>query len=75
MNDCLIATKEGEDALYQEITIAFFDILQNNFLFLKPSKCLFEQTEIDFLSLQLTLTSITIDPAKVSTIKDWPRIP
>ena len=75
MDDCLITTKEGKDALHQEITIAFFDILQNNFLFLKPSKCLFEQTEIDFLSLRLTPTGITIDPSKVSAIKDWPRTP
>ena len=51
MDDCLIATKEGKDMLHEEITRAFFNILKANFLFLKLSKCLFKQNEIDFLEL------------------------
>ena len=75
MDDCLIATREGKDALHEEITQKFFDILEANFLFLKLSKCLFEQHKIDFLGLRLTASRITIDPTKVSAIKDWPRTP
>ena len=72
MDDCLIATGPREDNLHTKITLAFFTILQDNNLFLKLSKCTFCVLEINFLSLRLTQTGITIDPGKVSTIRDWP---
>ena len=72
MDDCLVATKEGEDALYKEITQKFLNILEANFLFLKPSKCLFEQNKIDFLGLRLTASGITIDPAKYQQSRTGP---
>jgi hypothetical protein len=50
-------------------------VLHENSLFLKPSKCLFEVTEIDFLGLQLTQGGIMIAPDKLSAIQDWPRNP
>ncbi len=40
---------------------------------LKPSKCSFEVTEIDFLGLCLTQHGITIAPDKLLAIADWPR--
>jgi hypothetical protein len=51
MDDCGIFTRVGELNLHQQITSNFFKILHENSLFLKPSKCLFEVTEIDFLGL------------------------
>jgi len=52
-----------------------FDILWANSLFLQPQKCLFEVQEIDFLGLWLTHNGITIDPAKITAIRDWPWNP
>ena len=75
MDDCLITTRPGEDDLHHEITVAFFNILHDNNLFLKLAKCIFKVPEINFLGLQLTQTGITIDPGKVSAIRDWPRTP
>jgi hypothetical protein len=75
MDDCLIATGPGEDDLHTEITLAFFNILRDNSLFLKLSKCTFCVPEINFLGLWLTQTGVTIDPGKVSAIRDWPRTP
>jgi hypothetical protein len=51
MNDCSIATREGEQELHQQITKEFFDILRENNLFLRPQKCLFEVEEMDFLGM------------------------
>jgi hypothetical protein len=75
MDDCGIFTRVDELDLHQQITSDFFIILQTNSLFLKPSKCLFEVTEIDFLGLQLTQGSIMITLDKLSAIQDWPRNP
>jgi hypothetical protein len=75
MDDCGIFTHEGELDLHRRITRDFFAILRKNSLFLKPSKCLFEVTEIDFLGLRLTPAGITIAPDKLSAIADWPQIP
>ena len=74
MDDCSIATREGELELHRQITQEFFDILQENHLFLQPQKCLFEVEEMDFLEMQLNHNGITIDPGKIKGLIDWPRI-
>jgi hypothetical protein len=75
MDDCLITTGPGEDSLHHEITVAFFTILHDNNLFLKLAKCIFAVPEVNFLGLRLTQTGVTLDPGKVSAIRDWPRTP
>jgi hypothetical protein len=75
MDDCLITTGPGEDNLHHEITVTFFTILRNNNLFLKLTKCIFAVPEVNFLSLRLTQNGITLDPGKVSAIRDWPWNP
>jgi len=75
MDNCGIFTRVGELDLHRQITQDFFKVLHKNSLFLKPSKCLFEVTEIDFLGLCLTQGGITITPDKLSAIQDWPRNP
>jgi len=51
MDNCLIATRPGEDTLHHKITIAFFTVLCDNNLFLKLTKCIFNIPEVNFLSL------------------------
>jgi hypothetical protein len=75
MDDCLIATGPEEDDLHHEITVAFFTILRKNNLFLKLAKCIFAVPEVNFLGLRLTQTGVTLNPGKVSAIRDWPRTP
>ena len=73
MDNCSIATREGEGELHWQITQEFFDILQENHLSLQPQKCLFEAEEMDFLGMQLNQDGITIDPGKLKGLMDWPR--
>jgi hypothetical protein len=75
MDNCLIATSLGEDDLHHEIMITFFTILCDNNLFLKLAKCIFAIPEVNFLGLWLTQKGVTLDPGKVSAIRDWPRTP
>ncbi len=73
MDDCSIMTGEGEDDLHQQIILEFLQILHKNHLFLQPTKCLFEKEEINFLGMRLNRHGITIDPAKLAGLCDWPR--
>jgi len=41
-------------------------------LFLKPEKCTFNAQEVEYLSMIIKPGHVTIDPAKLDGIKDWP---
>jgi hypothetical protein len=50
------------------------DLFEQHSYFLKPSKCIFEQPEVDFLGIRLGHGEITIDPSKIAGISEWPSI-
>ena len=72
MDDCLIATAEGELTLHWQMNHRLLNLFEENFYFLKPSKCIFEQPEVDFLGVRLGHGKISINPSKIVGIKDWP---
>lgn len=41
-------------------------------LFLKPEKCQFRTTEVDYLRLKISPGRVAMDPIKVSGVTDWP---
>jgi hypothetical protein len=51
MDNCLIATAEGEEELHTQMVHWLLDIFEEQSYFLKPAKCEFEQTEVDFLGV------------------------
>ena len=73
MDDILIATKEGEDKLHEQIYHELFKLFKKKSLFLKPSKCEFEKDEVDFLGVRLGHGVATVDPSKLEGITKWPR--
>lgn len=48
-------------------------ILKENNLFLKPEKCEFEKTKIDYLGFIVEEGKICMDPTKVKGIIEWPQ--
>ena len=46
--------------------------LQENNLCLKPTKCEFKKTKIEYLGMVITEGKITMDSVKVKGIRDWP---
>ena len=46
--------------------------LKNHDLYLKPEKCSFAQTSIEYLGIIISEGQIKMDPAKVKGITDWP---
>jgi len=72
MDDCIIMMELGQRELHEEICHMFFDLLEQHQLFLKPAKCEFLQTEMDYLGIRIKEGELMIDPAKISGITDWP---
>ena len=72
MDDILIAT--GDDlSRHRQIVHEVLELLEKESYFLKPSKCAFEQTSIEYLGVVVTGDHISIDPAKIEGLKNWPR--
>jgi hypothetical protein len=48
--------------------------LQENDLFLKPTKCEFNKTKVEYLGMVIEEGKISMDPGKLRGIRDW-RVP
>ena len=72
MDDCIIMMGPGEEALHEEIVHMFFDLLEQHSLFLKPAKCEFFKTAMDYLGIRIQEGELMIDPAKIAGITNWP---
>lgn len=46
--------------------------LKDNDLFLKPEKCVFEASEVEFLGLIIRPDELAMDPTKLNGIQQWP---
>jgi hypothetical protein len=72
MGDILIAT--GEDLeQHRQIVKEVLEVLRKELLFLKLSKCEFEQEKAKYLGILVEKGTICIDPTKHNGLKDWPR--
>jgi RNase H-like domain found in reverse transcriptase/Reverse transcriptase (RNA-dependent DNA polymerase) len=71
MDDFLIATK-NDLAFHQEVVCAVLQQLEEHSLFLKLSKCEFEQPAIEYLGVYVKDGTIHIDPMKRNGLADWP---
>jgi hypothetical protein len=70
MDDILIFSKNKEE--HRLRTLRVLQRLRDNDLFLKPEKCKFDVQEVEFLGLIIRPDHISMDPAKLAGIKDWP---
>jgi len=70
LDDILVYTKTLAE--HRIIVKQVLQILQDNDLFLKPEKCTFEQTEVEYLGMIIGNGEIKMDPKKVNAITKWP---
>jgi hypothetical protein len=70
LDDILIFTKTLEE--HREVTRKVLDLLRLHNLFLKPEKCEFERTTIEYLGVVISQDSVMMDPAKVAGVSEWP---
>ena len=71
MDDMLIHTKKNVQ-LHRKLVHRVLDKLRHHDLFLKPEKCLFEQSTMEFLGVVLENGTIRMDPTKIKGVADWP---
>ena len=69
-DDILIYTTTWTDHLRH--VRAILNVLLQHRLFVKRSKCEFSANSISYLGHIISATGITMDPAKVQAVADWP---
>src|SRR5271155_5717767 len=73
LDDILIFNQTLEE--HREMVKRAVKILHKHNLFLKPEKCEFERTEVEYLRVIISHNSARMDPVKVSGVADWPSRP
>ena len=73
INDLMIFTKTENQAEHDKIVLEVHRRLEENDLFVKPEKCTFCTTEVDFLSMIVGHDRIKMDQEKVKAILEWPE--
>jgi RNase H-like domain found in reverse transcriptase/Reverse transcriptase (RNA-dependent DNA polymerase) len=72
MDDILITTSD-DLPLHRQIVHDVLDLLEAESFFLKPSKCKFECSLIDYLGIVVSNGAISIDPTKRDGLATWPE--
>jgi len=70
LDDILIFMETLEE--HQRVTWRVMELLQKNNLFLKPEKCEFKKTEVEYLRVIISQNSVKMDPVKVAGVTEWP---
>jgi hypothetical protein len=66
----MIYTGKGAD---HELAVdEILDVLEKHELWLKPEKCEFSKSEVEYLGLIISHNKIKMDPTKVKAVSDWP---
>ena len=69
MDDVLVAAETLEQC--QERTQQVLEQMKEEDLHLKLTKCAFDQTEVEYLSLAVKDREILMDPTKLKAVQEW----
>ena len=69
MDDILIAS--SDPAGHRAVVLDVLAILEEHDLYLKPEKCVWEATSVDYLGLILEKGVTRMDPTKVEGVRNW----
>jgi len=78
VDDVIIGTKSDssgklDDLAFHEHTVReVLKVFREYKLHLKPEKCEFSQTQVEYLGFVITGDTVMMDPTKVDGVKDWP---
>lgn len=70
LDDIMIYTKKGVD--HEEAVRSVLETLSKHTLWLKPEKCEFFRSEVEYLGLLISCNRLRMDPTKVKAVSDWP---
>lgn len=69
-DDILIYSKSLDDHVTHLTQV--LQLLRQNQLFAKPSKCVFGQDQVEYLGYIISHSGVATDPAKVQAVQKWP---
>ena len=72
IDDIMIFTKMDNLKEHNKIILEVLRCLEENNLYMKPEKCTFHTTEVDFLGMIVGKDGIKMDQEKVKVVLDWP---
>jgi hypothetical protein len=70
LDDILIFTSSIEE--HRHITHLVLDRMCEHKLYLRPEKCEFEKTWIEYLGVIISHNKVKMDPVKIAGVADWP---
>jgi hypothetical protein len=70
LDDILIFTNSLEE--HHRITRLALDRMCEHKLYLRPEKCEFEKTKIEYLGVIISHNKVEMDPVKIAGVVDWP---
>ena len=70
LDDILIFTKTLEE--HQNIVQRVMELVRQHNLSLKPEKCEFEKSSVEYLGVIVSHNSVKMDPIKVVGVAEWP---
>ena len=70
LDDILIYSRNEEE--HTQHIRQVLQILRDNHLYAKASKCSFHQTSVEYLGFVVSPHGLSMDPEKISTVQNWP---
>jgi hypothetical protein len=70
LDNILIFTNSLEE--HRWITRLVLDRMREHKLYLRPEKCEFEKTRIEYLGVIISYNKVEMDPVKIARVADWP---
>jgi hypothetical protein len=70
LDDILIFTNSLEE--HHWITRLVLDCMREHKLYLRPEKCEFEKTKIEYLGIIILHNKVEMDPVNIARVVDWP---
>jgi hypothetical protein len=71
LDDIMIYTQQGSD--HKAAVTGVLETLSKHQLWLKPEKCEFSKSEVEYLGLLIACNQIRMDPMKVRAVTEWPE--
>jgi len=73
IDDLMIFTNMDDQETHDRIMLEALKQLRDNDLYIKPERCRFRVTKVDFLRMIVSRDGIKMDPEKVNAILKWPE--
>jgi hypothetical protein len=70
LDNILIFTNSLEG--HHQITCLVLDRMREHKLYLRPEKCEFEKTKIEYVGVIISHNKVEMDPVKIARVADWP---